>query len=114
MLAVSTRLLGDTERSVVEQVLDADPIASAQVAERVAAGGLSWRNDTRVFGYGTRRRLESVCWLGGNLIPVRAHPAAVEAFAEAASMTPRLCSSLVGDCDAVLGLWERLAGLWGP
>jgi predicted GNAT family acetyltransferase len=114
MLAVSARLLGDAERSVVERVLETDPIASAQVAERVAAGGLSWRNDTRVFGYGTRRRLEAVCWLGGNLIPVRAHPAAVEAFAEAASASPRLCSSLVGEREAVLGLWERLAGLWGP
>ena len=109
MLTVSARLLGDTERAAVEQVLDSEPIAAAQVAERVKFGGLSWRVDARVFGYGSRRRLESVCWHGANLIPVHATPAAAEAFAEVAAVHPRLCSSLVGEAEAVLGIWDRLA-----
>jgi predicted GNAT family acetyltransferase len=115
MLTVPARLLGDTERGAVERLLDADPIVAAQVAERVSATGLSWRSDARVFGYGSRRHLESICWLGANLIPVQAKtPGAVAAFAEVAVAHPRLCSSLVGDSEAVLGMWNRLAHSWGP
>jgi uncharacterized protein len=114
MLTVPVRLLSDTERAAVERVLDAEPIAAAQVAERVSTAGLSWRVDARVFGYGSRRRLESICWHGANLIPVHATPSAVEAFAEVAVAQPRLCSSLVGESEAVLGMWSHLAGQWGP
>jgi hypothetical protein len=115
MLTVPARLLGDAERAAVERVLEADPIVAAQVAERVHVAGLSWRVDAQVFGYGSRRRLESVCWLGANLIPVHANtPGAVEAFAQVAAAHPRLCSSLVGESEAVLGLWSRLADDWGP
>jgi predicted GNAT family acetyltransferase len=115
MLTVPARLLGDAERAAVQRILDADPIAAAQVAERIGAAGLSWRVDARVFGYGHGRRLESICWLGANLIPVHVNtPAAVEAFAAAAADQPRLCSSLVGDSEAVLGLWQSLRNVWGP
>jgi predicted GNAT family acetyltransferase len=114
MLTVPARLLGDAERAAVERVLDSEPIAAAQVAERVSTAGLSWRIDARVFGYGSRRRLESICWHGANLIPVHAGRSAIEAFAEVAGAQPRLCSSLVGESEAVLGLWSRLAGQWGP
>jgi hypothetical protein len=115
MLTVPVKLLGDAERGAVERLLDSDPIAGAQVAERVAAGGLSrWRWDAKVYGYGSRKHLESLCWLGGNLIPVQANPAAVNAFAELALAEPAACSSLVGDAESVLGIWNRLADAWGP
>ncbi|HLL67034.1 MAG TPA: GNAT family N-acetyltransferase [Micromonosporaceae bacterium] len=115
MLMVPARLLGDGERDAVESLLDAEPYAGAQVAERVAAAGLAWwRQDARIFGYGSRRHLESLCWLGANLIPVRATAPAVAAFAEVLGGEPRTCSSIVGDADAVLGLWSRLGSRWGP
>jgi predicted GNAT family acetyltransferase len=115
MLTVAARLLGDAERGSVERLLDQDPFGGAQVAERVAMAGLAWwRQDARVFGYGARRHLESLCWLGANLIPVQASPTAIAAFADLVSAEPRGCSSIVGAADAVLGLWGRLAPLWGP
>lgn len=114
MLTIPARLLSDAERAAVERVLETEPIAAAQVAERVQAGGLSWRADTRVFGYGGRRRVESICWSGANLIPVHASGPAVAAFAEVAGVHPRLCSSLVGESEAVLGMWSHLADVWGP
>jgi uncharacterized protein len=115
MLTVAARLLGDAERGSVERLLDHDPFGGAQVAERVAMAGLAWwRQDARVFGYGPRRSLESLCWLGANLIPVRATPAAVAAFADLVRGEPRACSSIVGAADAVLGLWDRLEPTWGP
>lgn len=115
MLTVPVRQLGESERRAVERLLDLDPYAGAQVAERVAAKGLAWwRAEGRILGYGGRRNLESICWLGGNLTPVLASPPAVAAFAEQLSTEERLCSSIVGRADAVLGLWERLSGQWGP
>ncbi|MEV7226462.1 GNAT family N-acetyltransferase [Polymorphospora sp. NPDC051019] len=115
MLMVPVRQLGETERGAVERLLDLDPFAAAQVAERVAAHGLSWwRADGRIFGYGSRRQVESLCWLGGHLTPVLASKPAVAAFAERIGSEERLCSSIVGRADAVLGLWERLESRWGP
>jgi uncharacterized protein len=112
---VPVRQLGETERGSIERILDADPYAAAQVAERVASRGLTWwRADGRIFGYGSRRHVESLCWLGGHLTPVRASPPAVAAFAERIAAEERTCSSIVGRADAVLGMWERLEATWGP
>ncbi|MFD0821942.1 DUF4081 domain-containing protein, partial [Micromonospora zhanjiangensis] len=115
MLVAPVRQLGESERSAVERLLDLDPFAAAQVAERVTARGLSWwRADGRILGYGSRRRLEALCWLGGHLTPVLASKPAVQAFAEQLGAEERICSSIVGRADAVLGLWERLSDRWGP
>jgi predicted GNAT family acetyltransferase len=116
MLTMPLRLLGDADVAAVQRLLDSDPIAGAQLAERVAAGGLAWwRHEARIFGYGPRPGLlESLCWLGANLIPVRASQAAVGAFADLLRGEPRGCSSIVGNADAVLDLWTRLAPVWGP
>jgi uncharacterized protein len=114
MLTTPARLLGDAERGAVERLLNADPIAGAQVAERIAAVTAWWRLDARILGYAPRRQLEALCWLGTNVIPVRADAGAAAAFAELASVEPRSCSSLVGEAGAVLGMWHRLGPLWGP
>ncbi|WP_262281379.1 DUF4081 domain-containing GNAT family N-acetyltransferase [Micromonospora sp. MA102] len=115
MLTLPVRQLGESERRAVERLLDLDPYAGAQVAERVAARGLAWwRAEGRILGYGSRRNLESICWLGGNLTPVLASESAVAAFADQLSTEERLCSSIVGRADAVLGLWDRLSAHWGP
>jgi predicted GNAT family acetyltransferase len=116
MLTLPVRLLGDAERGSVERLLDREPYAGAQVAERVTAAGLAWwRQEARVFGYGPRRhQIEALCWLGANLIPVHAGPQSVAAFADMVCGEPRACSSIVGSAPAVLGLWDRLAAHWGP
>jgi predicted GNAT family acetyltransferase len=114
VLTVPARLLGDSERGSVQRLLDRDPYAGVQVAEQVSAYGLAWwRTEARVFGYGPPRELESLCWLGNNLIPVHASRSAVAAFADLAGLNPRSCSSIVGSADAVLDLWSRLAPTWG-
>jgi hypothetical protein len=115
VLTLDARLIGDTERAAVERVLERSPIAAAQVVEQVNAHGLEWwRADARVFGYGSRRQLESICWLGANVIPVGATPSAIAAFADLAAINARQCSSFVGPADAVLDLWDRLGPVWGP
>jgi predicted GNAT family acetyltransferase len=114
MLTAPARLLGDTERYAVERLLELDPIAGAQVAERIGSGAPWWRLDARIFGYAPRRQLESICWLGANVIPFHASPPAAAAFAELAAREPRTCSSLVGEAESVLGMWQQLASAWGP
>jgi uncharacterized protein len=115
VLTVPIRQLGESERAAVEQILDRDPYAGAQIAERVAAHGLNWwRADGRVYGYGGGRRVESLCWSGAHLVPVCATPPAVAAYAEMLGAESRICSSIIGRADAVLDLWERLGGHWGP
>jgi predicted GNAT family acetyltransferase len=108
------RQLGESDRGVVERFLDRDPYGAAQVAERVAARGLSWwRADGRILGYGARRQPEALCWSGAHLTPVLASRTAVAAFADLLAGEQRVCSSIVGRAEAVLELWERLAPGWG-
>jgi hypothetical protein len=113
--STAARPLGVAERAAVERVLDQDPIAAAPVAERVRNTGLGrWRAEGVVLGYGAQRKVEALCWLGANVIPVLAGPPAIAAFAEAAMAQPRTCTSFVGPADAVLGLWAQLLPSWGP
>jgi predicted GNAT family acetyltransferase len=115
VLTVPIRQLGESERATVERILDRDPYAGAQIAERVAAHGLNWwRADGRIYGYGSSRKTESLIWSGAHLVPVCATPAAVAAFADLLGAEPRICSSIIGRADAVLDLWNRLGGHWGP
>jgi predicted GNAT family acetyltransferase len=115
VLTVPIRQLGESERATVERILDRDPYAGAQIAERVASHGLNWwRADGRVYGYGTGHRIESLCWSGAHLVPVCATPQAVAAFADLLGAETRICSSIIGRADAVLDLWNRLGGHWGP
>lgn len=114
MLTVPVRQLRDADRTAVERVLNAHPIASAQVAERVATQGLGWRADGRLFGYGTRRHIDALLWCGGQVTPIGTDRTAAAAFADLIYSWPRLCASIVGPAEGVLGLWERLRPSWGP
>jgi predicted GNAT family acetyltransferase len=114
VLAISARPLSTADRAAAERILDLEPIAAAPVAERVRANGVGGlRADGTILGYGAGR-LEALCWLGANLVPVRTTAPAVAAFAEAVGVNARTCTSLVGPADAVLGMWSRLEPVWGP
>lgn len=58
--------------------------------------------------------LDSLCYAGANLIPLRGRLADLRAFADQALATTRRCSSLVGRADLVMPMWERLHQGWGP
>lgn len=117
MLTVPVRQLTDADRALAERIFNADPIAAAQVAERVAARGLSWRCDGRLFGYGSHSGqggLEALLWCGGQVTPLAADRQAQAAFADLIAGWPRVCASIVGPAEGVLGLWDRLRPAWGP
>jgi predicted GNAT family acetyltransferase len=114
VLTTRARLLTDADNHEVRRVLDREPVAAAQVAELVAARTAGYRRqDGRLFGFGSAHQIESVCWAGANIVPVRADGRAVAAFAEALRVRPPVCSSLVGQADAVLGLWDLVGPAWG-
>lgn len=99
--------------ATVSRVLDEDPVASCMVAARVADHGL----EARMLGgelWTRRHPLDSLCFAGANLIPLRGGSADLLAFADQAMGTARRCSSLVGRAELVMPMWERLNRGWGP
>ncbi|GAA2513735.1 GNAT family N-acetyltransferase [Pilimelia columellifera] len=114
MLTTPVRHLGASDRASVQRLLDRDPLAAAQVTERLSGRGLSWwRSEGRLVGYGGPEPT-SLCWVGAHLVPVLVDRTAAGAFAELLGCQPRICASVVGRAEGVLALWDRLAPVWGP
>jgi predicted GNAT family acetyltransferase len=113
------RLLDERDLSGVLSVLDSDPVAACMVAARVEVAGLDpWRLGGEVWAFDQRLRgggrLDGLCFAGPNLVPLRGSGPALRGFADRARRRGRMCSSLVGPADQVLGLWQELAPDWGP
>jgi predicted GNAT family acetyltransferase len=113
------RVLDDRDVSAVRAVLDDDPVASCMVAARVEiAGADPWRLGGELWGLESRParsgRLNGLCFAGPNLIPLSGNRAALRHFADRALRRHRMCSSLVGPADLVMGLWQELEPVWGP
>lgn len=113
------RLLNDRDLVAVRSVLDADPVAACMVSARVEVAGLEpWRLGGEMWGTDSRPlrggRLDGLCFAGPNLVPLTGGPAALRTFADRAVRRGRMCSSLVGPAEQVMGLWEELAPDWGP
>ncbi|MFT4125838.1 MAG: DUF4081 domain-containing protein [Gordonia sp. (in: high G+C Gram-positive bacteria)] len=107
------RPLGAREAPAVGRVLRADPVAMCMVAARVEIHGV----EPRMLGgelWTAGDPEGSLCFSGANLIPLRGSPADIASFADRAGAGARVCSSIVGDTEMVLPMWERLDPLWGP
>ncbi len=110
----SVRVLGAADIEPAVQLCALNPVAHAFVASRLVSGLLGEAGSAELWGYEVGGRLESLCWVGANLVPVEAHPAAADAFAARARRVGRRSSSLLGPRDEVLRIWERLRDSWGP
>ncbi len=113
------RVLGDGDLPRALALCATDPVAAVLATtrlEQAAEAGLG-RVSGQVWGYEVDGALRALCWAGANVVPVVPDPAvredALDAFAALGRAQGRRCSSLVGDADAVLGLWQRLAPAWG-
>jgi len=107
------RLLTDRDRDEALALCDRDPVANVFVSARVQASGLDpMRLGAQVWGFQEAGRLVSLCYVGANMIPVQAGPAAVTAFAERARRQGRRCSSIAGPAPVVGDLWRQLAPFW--
>ncbi len=113
--STSLRVLRPEDLPAVTDVLTRDPVTDVFVASRVEAVGLDpARLGGEMWGFAVDGYLESLCHAGANMVPVQAGPEAVQAFAERARRQGRRCASIVGERDAVAGLWSELASTWGP
>jgi predicted GNAT family acetyltransferase len=108
------RLLVDRDREEALALCDRDPVANVFVSARLRTSGLDPVSlGAQVWGYYEGSRLVSACYVGANMVPVEAVPAATIAFAERARLQGRRCSSITGRADAVRALWSHLAPFWG-
>jgi uncharacterized protein len=103
----------------VRAMLTANPVASCMVASRIETLGMDpWRLGGELWGCEPRGlrggRLDSLCFAGSNLIPLQGSRSALRAFADRALRRRRMCSSVVGPAEQVLGLWQELELDWGP
>jgi len=113
------RLLNDRDLFAVRSIMDADPVASCMVSARVEVAGLEpWRLGGEMWGTDTRPlrggKLEGLCFAGPNLVPLYGNQSALRVFADRAARRGRMCSSLVGPAEQVMGLWSELSTDWGP
>ncbi|WP_054953365.1 GNAT family N-acetyltransferase [Flaviflexus massiliensis] len=103
-----TRLSG-RYRSAVLQHLAQDPVASVLAAVHVDSLGLG---SSRMLGIVERGELQNTVWYGANMVPVGTNHADRLLYADFALNRPRECSSIVGNADEVLDLWEMLRDYW--
>jgi uncharacterized protein len=111
----SVRVLNPLDLTAALEVTSRNPVANVFVESRLlSAGLLPAALGAEVWGYEVNRRLESLCYVGANVVPVQAGLEAVRAFAGQAQRAGRRCSSIVGLASAVAPLWELLEPGWGP
>jgi len=109
------RQLTSADLADLEVLLRSDPVTNCFLDARVRGAGVDpWRLGGDIWGYFDDDRLQSVVYTGANLVPIGTTPASRAAFADRLRMSPRRCSSFVGDREEVLDLWRLLAPAWGP
>ncbi|WP_231635213.1 GNAT family N-acetyltransferase [Luteipulveratus halotolerans] len=107
----ATRTLGTADFDRVMQLCADDPMTNVFVAARVQEGGLGF--GTTLLGVEEAHRLKSMCWVSANVVPVACDDDALDLFAARLKRQRRRVSSVFGDAEQVLGLWDRLQRHWG-
>jgi predicted GNAT family acetyltransferase len=90
------------------------PLINAFVASRISLGlEQHWKVGGGLWGFFTSSGLESVLFVGANIVPMNTTDRARELFGRELIRTGRRSSSLLGDKVEVLDLWNRIASVWG-
>jgi predicted GNAT family acetyltransferase len=107
------RVLGEPDRSALDDLLRRDPFANAVVAARVEAVGSL--DPMRLGGelLGQLAGLDSACFWGGALLPIGGHADSWLAFARHLAQRPRLCASVIGRSETLEVMWPVLTRAWG-
>ncbi|MQA10353.1 MAG: GNAT family N-acetyltransferase [Pseudonocardiaceae bacterium] len=119
MRLAGARLLDERDSTAVRAALIEAPVMSCMVSARVESAGIDpWRLGGELWGVDARPirggRVAGLCFSGPNLVPLYGNASALRCFADRALRRRRVCSSLVGPAEQVLGLWDELESDWGP
>jgi predicted GNAT family acetyltransferase len=112
----SVSVLTDSDLPEVHRLVQQSPWVNAVMAGRIAASGTirpGYIGGT-IFGIRNRGGIEAAVFTGGAVMPIGGDEACWSALAAAISMRPRICSSIVGQADAVATMWSVLDHRWGP
>lgn len=72
-----------------------------------------WRLGGALWGYFIGDHLSSMLFVGANIVPVNTDSPARQAFAGELMRTGRRSSSILGNQNEVLDLWEQISMYWG-
>ncbi|GAB2488545.1 GNAT family N-acetyltransferase [Jatrophihabitans fulvus] len=113
---LTVEALDDSDRGALRRLVALDPVTNVVLDARLASvptlsprrfgGSLLGARDAG----GT---LVAAAFHGGNLLPVGGDEASWRVLGERLATEIRLCTSIVGDADAVHALWPRLEPAWG-
>lgn len=106
------RALGASDRMRALELCARDPVASILAAVQVEAFGLHASYGSRLIGVEQDGNVEAICWSGANIVPVGVREQHVAPLHEFLRKQGRRCSSMVGDANQVLPLWEELQHDW--
>lgn len=103
---------GDWPRA--REIAQRQPFLNAFVENQVdLAEQYPWKGGAGLWGFFTDTGLESLLFVGANIVPVNTSDQARESFASELIRTGRRSSSLLGNQIEVLDLWSRIAAVWG-
>ncbi|MCF8530014.1 MAG: GNAT family N-acetyltransferase [Candidatus Nanopelagicales bacterium] len=102
------------ELALARDITEADPLVHGFLASRIALGMRdNWRMGGGLWGYFTGGGLESILFVGANIVPSTTTHEARLAFAQELVRTGRRSSALLGPRTDVLGLWDLMSSSWG-
>lgn len=91
-----------------------NPVENTFVQSRIEAAIKDpWRLGGSLWGYFAGGGLESMLFVGANVVPVETTDQARSAFARELIKSGRRSSSILGPRDQVLDLWHRISPVWG-
>jgi len=105
--------LSSRNLEAITAVLSRNPVVNCFVASRVAARmEFGWNLPGQLLGFFEGAQLDSVVFAGANVVPAETTPISREAFAQRLLTLGRRCTSIVGEQDQVLPLWQLLEHAW--
>lgn len=106
----AVRYVGEADRAAALNLCARDPLANCYVAARI--GEVDLDRSRSLLGHYPGGRLESLCWVTANVIPVECDPDAAAAFAERLRRVQHQFSSIFGPALQVALLWDDLCSSW--
>ncbi len=108
------KVLSQHELPRALELTQSQPLTNAFVASRISLGlEHHWKIGGGLWGFYTDSGLESLLFVGANIVPVNTTERSRTLFAAELIRTGRRSSSLLGNKNEVLDLWDRISAVWG-